>query len=64
MADETNKFQEQRETSTLKAGCQAADEQLNLCLCGAKVPFAKCHGAPCECGSGKPKFKCCHTDDF
>ena len=50
--------------STLKMGCQASDMDTEPCPCGSKQAFGQCHGAPCECGSGNPKFKCCHTDDF
>ncbi|MDW7710080.1 MAG: SEC-C metal-binding domain-containing protein [Deferrisomatales bacterium] len=64
MADLTKKFHEQQDANTLKMGCQVADAEVDLCPCGSKQSFAKCHGAPCECGSGKPKFKCCHTDDI
>lgn len=64
MADLTKKFHEHQDANTLKMGCQVADDQVELCPCGSKKSFAKCHGAPCECKSGKPKFKCCHTGDF
>ena len=50
--------------STLKMGCQADDGSVELCPCGSKKAFAQCHGAPCDCGSGKPKYKCCHSEDF
>ncbi|GAB4271350.1 MAG: hypothetical protein Kow0092_26060 [Deferrisomatales bacterium] len=62
MADLTKKFHEHQDP--LRRGCQVSDPDVELCPCGSKTVFAKCHGAPCECGSGKPKFKCCHADDF
>ncbi len=64
MADLTRKFHEHQDSSTLKRGCQVADGEVDLCPCGSKLGFAHCHGAPCGCGSGSPKFKCCHQDDF
>jgi len=64
MADLTRKFHEHQDDNSLKRGCQVSDADVELCPCGSKKVFAKCHGLPCECGSGKPKFKCCHSDDF
>jgi hypothetical protein len=51
------------DSSTLHRGCHTGSEA-DLCPCGSGHAFEKCHGAPCECGSGKPKLKCCHTDDI
>lgn len=64
MTDLSRKFHDQQDSSSLKRGCQVDDAEVDLCLCGSKQTFAKCHGMPCECGSGQPKFKCCHSDDF
>jgi hypothetical protein len=49
--------------NVLKRGCQISEGEVELCPCGSKKAFAKCHGAACDCGSGKPKFKCCHSDE-
>ena len=64
MADLTRKFHEHQDDNSLKRGCQVSDADVDLCPCGSKKAFAKCHGLPCECGSGKPKFKCCNSNDF
>lgn len=53
-----------QDSSTLKRGCQMSEGETELCPCGSGDAFSKCHGADCECGSGIPKFKCCHTSDF
>jgi hypothetical protein len=52
------------DSSTLKRGCQTADETIDLCPCGSNKLFVKCHGLPCSCGSGKPAYKCCRSGDF
>ena len=52
------------DSNTLKRGCQVDESEIEACPCGAKESFAKCHGAPCDCGSGKPRFKCCKAGDF
>ena len=64
MSDLTKKLHEHQDANTLKRGCQTAEGEEDFCPCGAKLTFAECHGSSCECGSGKPKFKCCHSDDF
>jgi hypothetical protein len=64
MTDLTRKFHEHQDDNSLRRGCQVSDADVDLCPCGSKTAFAKCHGLPCECGSGKPKFKCCHSNDF
>lgn len=52
------------EDNVLKRGCQISEADVELCPCGSGKAFSKCHGGPCECGSKKPKFKCCHADEL
>ena len=52
------------EDNTLKRGCQVAEGSIELCPCGSGKSFVKCHGADCECGSKKPKYKCCHANEL
>ncbi|MBI5016613.1 MAG: SEC-C domain-containing protein [Deltaproteobacteria bacterium] len=52
------------EGSALKRGCLVSDTDVNPCPCGSGRAFARCHGADCECGSKKPKYKCCHSEEF
>lgn len=52
------------EDNVLKRGCQVSEGDVELCPCGSGKAFNKCHGAACECGSKKPKYKCCHADEL
>jgi hypothetical protein len=52
------------EDNVLKRGCQVSEADVDLCPCGSGKALAKCHGADCECGSKKPKFKCCHAGEL
>jgi hypothetical protein len=52
------------EGSPVRQGCLTGDTGVNPCPCGSGKAFARCHGAECECGSKKPKYKCCHADEL
>ena len=52
------------EENVIKRGCLVADTDVNPCPCGSGKAFARCHGADCECGSKKPKYKCCHAKEL